>query len=379
MKRAFCTILFMLALLGVAAAQTPGISNISPTPIQVLGLPLLSPPVGPGVATVSLTGAQGPSSNTIYYWIVADFPIGNSNPAGPFAAFQAPATLSGSNFETVSWFSVAGAVTYDVLKTTTPQAPSGACACAVVVATSNLSVNDQSNSTSAYTVNTFNPASDLVILDNEATGVLGISGLTARQGISGTLFGYSDSQYVIIPSDCVMFATAGAFVANSAGSGGLTGPAMVRVAANNWVLQGITSAAANSIALNCDVNPMTRSTAGRGAKITAIQLFYGVQTTALTSITPPTLSTITYPATGAAAGATVASAGGTLTVTPGALQLATTASGVCYSENISLGTPITLNSALQRLNLEQIFNQTAAAATQLQFCGAVVYYTNIPM
>jgi hypothetical protein len=121
-----------------------------------------------------------------------------------------------------------------------------------------------------------------------------------------------------------------------------------------------------------------RLTSGRGIKVTGIQLFYGVQTTALTSITAPTISTLTYPATGAAAGVTIgSSAGGTLTVTP-TLQLATTTSGQCYSENISFGTPVFLTTANQRLTLEQIFNQTAAAATQLQFCGAVVLYTYVP-
>ena len=117
-------------------ARAQNISTIQPTPITAVGIPLTGAPQGPTSASVSLIGANGPTSNTIYYWIVSDFLIGNSNPAGPFYAYQAPATLSGSNYETVSWSSVQGAVTYDVLKTTTPQAPTGACACAVVIATS---------------------------------------------------------------------------------------------------------------------------------------------------------------------------------------------------------------------------------------------------
>lgn len=364
-------VLTMLPLM----AQNP----VQPQPqiVTTLSFPLINPPVPPPTLTIAINGAPGPSSSTVYYWLVADFPIGNSSPSGPFQAFNVPATLSGSNYEILNWPSVAGATTYDVLKTSTPSPPTGACACAVVVGTSALAVNDQSNSTLAYTVSTFAQTDALIQLDNEATGVPGISNLTARQ--TGALYQVPDGQFTVSPQACVLFLTAGAFAANDAGTGGLTAPAVTRVAANNWVLQAITTAAANSIALECDINPPTRITAGHGAKITSIQLLYGVQTTALTSITQPTLSTITYPATGGAAGATLASAGGSLTVTPGTLQLATTTSGQCYSENITLGTPLLLNTTNQRLTLEQIFNQSAAAATQLQICGAIVYYTNIPL
>jgi hypothetical protein len=374
MFRKLLSLILITALAALpGTAQNP--TQPQPQTATTLAFPLINPPVPPPTLNIAISGAPGPSSSTVFYWLVANFAIGNSSPSGPFQAFNVPTTLSGGNFEILNWPAVAGALTYDVLKTSTAAPPTGACACAVVVGTSAITVNDQSNSTSAYTVNTFASQSATVVIDNEGSGVNGVAGLVARQG--GALYQVPDGQYIIPPSDCGMFATVGAFAANPAGAGGLTAPGMVRVAANNWVLQGVTTAAANSIAVYCDLNPPTRTTAGRGAKITGIQLFYGVQTTALTSITAPTLSTVTYPATGAAAGATVGtSAGGTLTVTP-TLQLATTTSGQCYSENIALGTPITLNNTLQRLTIEQIFNQAAAAATQLQFCGAIVYYTNV--
>lgn len=366
----------IMALSLFSLAQNP--AQPQPQVATTLSFPLLNPPVPPPTLNIAINGAPGPSSSTVYYWLVSEFPIGNSSPSGPFQAFNVPTTLSGSNYEILNWPPVAGATGYDVLKTTTPVPPTGACACAVVINTASTTVNDQSNSTSAYTVNTFPITSAQIVLDNEASGVAGVAIPTARQG--GALLQVPDAMYTILPADCGMFMTAGAFAANSAGSGGLTGSALVRIAANNWVLQGVTTAVANSIAVECELNPITRSTAGRGAKITSIQLLYGVQTTALTSITAPTLSTITYPATGAAASATVGTlAGGTLTVTPGTLQLATTTSGQCYSENIALGTPLILNTTNQRLTLEQIFNQSAAAATQLQICGVVVYYTSIPL
>lgn len=366
----------IVALSLFSFAQNP--AQPQPQVATTLTFPLINPPVSPPTLNIAISGAPGPSSSTVFYWLVAEFPIGNSSPSGPFQAFNVPSTLSGSNYEILNWPSIDGATGYDVLKTTTPVPPTGACACAVVINTASATVNDQSNSTSAYTVNTFSLTSAQIVLDNEGSGALGVSIPTARQG--GALLQVPDGMYNLMPADCAMFTTAGAFAANTGGSGGLTGPALVRIAANNWVLQGITTAVANSIAVECDINPPARITAGRGVKITSIQLLYGVQTTALTSITAPTLSTVAYPATGGAAGATVGTlAGGTLTVTPGTLQLATTTSGQCYSENIALGTPIILNTTNQRLALEQIFNQSAAAATQLQICGAVIYYTSIPL
>lgn len=367
-----CSLISIVAMLAVPGlAQNP--NQPQPQTATTLAFPLLNPPQAPVNLNIATSGAPGPSSSTVFYWLVAEFPIGNSTPAGPFQAFNVPATLSGGNFEILNWPSVASATGYDVLKTTTNVAPTGACGCAVVINTAATTVNDQSNSTSAYTVTTFAPASVQVQLDNEATGVPGQSAITARQ--NGALYNTTDGQWALLPGDCVMFATAGAFAANSAGAGTITGPAVVRIAANNWLLQGITTAAANSLAVECDIDVPSRNTPGRGILITSVQLFYGVQTTALTSITPPTLNSLTYPATGAAAGITSASVPGGLTVTPGVLQLATTTSGQCYSENIKLATPFALVALNQRLTLEQIFNQAAAASTQLQFCGAIVYFS----
>lgn len=184
----------------------------------------------------------------------------------------------------------------------------------------------------------------------------------------------TDGAWNVPLGSCGINATTGALAA--AGTVAGTNPGPLFVAANNFVLQAVTTAAANVLKLDCDITPPARSTAGRGINITSIQVFYGVQTTALTSITAPTLSTVTFAATGGGAQGTVAAFGGTLAVTPGTLQLATTTTGQCYSENISLGTPIFVNTDLQRITVEQIFNQTGAAATTLQICGIRVYFTN---
>jgi hypothetical protein len=364
------TLLLVLALPGVAQLQ------------QTVQIPLASPPIAPSPqGPPYLVGLQGGPS-TYYFWGVSEFPIGNSPPSYLGAAVGAQATLSGSNYIVVTWNAVPGASSYDILETTTPIPPSGACNCAAAIGQSTLILNVQTNSLSAYTVNTFNPANNLITFDNEATGAAGISSLAMRQGSAGvgaSPFALPDSFFPVSPADCSFYLTAGAWAASPAGAGGLTAPAMVRTGGNNWVLQGTTTAAANSIALTCDIQLATRSTSLRGAKITAIQLFYGVQGNALTSITGATFASLTYPVTGASAGVTNnTSAGGTLSVTPSVLQLATTTSGQCYSENIALGTPLQVNTINQRLNIEQIFNQTGALATTLQFCGAIVYYSNSP-
>lgn len=190
----------------------------------------------------------------------------------------------------------------------------------------------------------------------------------------------TDASYVVPLGDCQVTIGAGTFAAavlTGAGNGAAN-PGPFRTAAGSTVLQAITTAATSALNLDCDLTPVTKLTTGKGAFINNIQIFYGVQTTALTSITAPTVQSLTYPATGAAAGLTNAAAGGALTVTP-TLQLTTTTSGQCFSENIALGTPINAFVDLQRLTVDQIFNQSAAAAQTLQICGVIVHYTNIPL
>src|ERR1700736_4760262 len=67
-------------------------------------LTLLNPPQQVPNASISVSG--GPGSATYYYWIVATTLIGNSSPAGPFPAYNAPSTLSGGNFNQIFWATV---------------------------------------------------------------------------------------------------------------------------------------------------------------------------------------------------------------------------------------------------------------------------------
>jgi hypothetical protein len=151
---------------------------------------------------------------------------------------------------------------------------------------------------------------------------------------------------------------------------------MVPVATNNVVHQFTTNATGGTSQITCDIPFDSHLDAGKGIVVTDVELFYGAQTTAISSIAAATVKTVTYPAStaaGVAAAGTVATAGGTYTVTPTTLQKATTTTGQCYDEKIAFGTPIALNTDNQKLTFEQVFTNSAAA-TVYQVCGLLVHY-----
>lgn len=139
--------LLLLPMVAAAQGQVPGSGPISPSQVT---LPLLNPPVAVTSGSVQLVGNPGP--NTLYLWIVAKYVIGNANPAGPFVLQNAPITLSSSNYAQLTWQPVAGALSYDILMTSTATQPSGSCGCAVATSQPPSSYNVQSSSLSGYTV-----------------------------------------------------------------------------------------------------------------------------------------------------------------------------------------------------------------------------------
>src|SRR5579863_4441586 len=165
-KRTICKSLLLVMVLACHAfAQTPPpvTTPLVTFPLSV-GVPF--PPTPGGPPSVSGT----PGTAVYYYWLVTESLAGNSAPSGPFAIYNAPNTLSGSNFVFVGWNPVPGAISYDVLRTTTTSTPGGACNCAVVVGTSSTTANDQSNALNSYTVATFQPQNFQLSLDNEVVG-----------------------------------------------------------------------------------------------------------------------------------------------------------------------------------------------------------------
>lgn len=190
----------------------------------------------------------------------------------------------------------------------------------------------------------------------------------------------TDGYYFVPPEQCHIALTTGTYAANPANCGGASAPGVCRAASGNPVLQLTTTAAANTTDMVCDITPPSRLTAGKGVTITAVDYLFGYQTTALTSIGTAVPNSVTYGAAGAAAQGTVASIGGALTVTAGTSHGtpgATTTGGQCYHESISFGTPYAVVVDSTRLTLQNTFVQSAAAATVLQICGAIVKYSNI--
>jgi hypothetical protein len=150
--------------------------------------------------------------------------------------------------------------------------------------------------------------------------------------------------------------------------------------ATGVVLQITTNTTAGTVDIGCNITPPGQQLfSSKGVQVTAVAFYYGIQTTAMSSIATAVLATDTYPAStaaGAAAAGTVAAL--TLgTVTPTSLQLTTTSSGACFNEKIPLATPLIMAVDNQQLFFDQVFTTAGSTATTIQVCDIVVYYNEI--
>jgi hypothetical protein len=177
-------VLLLVAGLGASAQDAAPISTNQLTfPFPTVGVPIAPQPLG--AAAVTGTPTAGNFFNyTYYFWLVSEFTLGNSAPSKAIPCYNAPQTLSGSNYCSFSWQAVPGANSYDVLMTTSPQAPGGTGNYAVTTGITSTSISVQSNSLSSYTVNTFVPASYGLSLTNEGTAA-NTTHLILRQQPSG--------------------------------------------------------------------------------------------------------------------------------------------------------------------------------------------------
>jgi hypothetical protein len=168
-------------LLAIAFALPAFADQLPAPPIRTsqIRLPLGTPAITPAtIASFSRVGDGGPQ--TFFYWIVTNTLLGSSSPVGPFQVRGIPNTLSGSNFVQVNVLLPPGAVSIDLLRTTLPIMPGGACACAVVIGNTTGVLTDQSNALGAYTVAPFDVATLELTIANEVTGA-GQSHLILRQ------------------------------------------------------------------------------------------------------------------------------------------------------------------------------------------------------
>lgn len=146
----------VILLSAAALAQSVAGNSISPTQVT---LPLVNPPVTVTSASVQLVGNPGPA--TLYFWIVSKFIIGNAGPGGPFILQQAPITLTSGNYAALSWQPAPGAISYDVLLTT-----SGTCNCALSIGQAGTTFTAQSATLLSYTVLSVDPNQYAITVQN---------------------------------------------------------------------------------------------------------------------------------------------------------------------------------------------------------------------
>jgi hypothetical protein len=146
------------------------VEQISPvSAIQTSDLEILSQALPPVTAVnAQVVGNPGPA--TYFYWVVANFSVGNAPPSLAAMIANAPNALSASNYVKIFWQPVPGAASYDLLRTTAPQLPSTPAAIAVGTAIAATSFSDQGAALASYTINT---APIQPELDFEAQGIQG--------------------------------------------------------------------------------------------------------------------------------------------------------------------------------------------------------------
>jgi hypothetical protein len=153
--RATIWILLASSLLHAQQGGQQNAPNSGPGQFTSTSWTLQNPPTLVGGVSLQLQGNPGPA--TLYFWIVANFTIGNSNVAGPFILNSAPNALSGSNYVAMSWQPPLGALTYDILLTNSSAVPTGQCSCAVTTGLTATTYNVTSNTTSSYNVTAVDP------------------------------------------------------------------------------------------------------------------------------------------------------------------------------------------------------------------------------
>lgn len=135
-------------------------------------------------ASIDIVGAPGQA--TWYFWASANYQLG-SVVSSLGSISNAPNTLTSGNYVSIIPDSYpAGVLTVDILATTGPLAPVGACNCAIATGLTSGGVSFQSNSLSSYTVSILNPQAFNLRLTNEVTGT-GATSLVLRNALTGAL------------------------------------------------------------------------------------------------------------------------------------------------------------------------------------------------
>jgi hypothetical protein len=122
---------------------------------------------GPGAVTgVNATVVGNVAQNTLYYWVVPVYPIGQGQISQQMIVSNAPGVLSASNYVRVSWNRAAGATGYFLLKTTTPTIPS-TCTCALLGPSNVTTYNDQGAGMAGFSYQPVGTATANITIDNQ--------------------------------------------------------------------------------------------------------------------------------------------------------------------------------------------------------------------
>lgn len=182
----------------------------------------------------------------------------------------------------------------------------------------------------------------------------------------------------VAPSSCAWSTTG-----TTTGTNGNTNTGASAVPTNQV---SVSAAGASVNTLTCSFsgqqfrNSTATQTLGRGTNITSIDVTYGVQTTALTSINGAAVSTITFPTPAASETASTVTP---VAITPTIAQssttgnLATTTAGSFRTSRLTLSSPLALNTDDQIVLVTEAFNQSASAAQIVNTMGILVHFQQV--
>ena len=130
---------------------------------QPLSLQVSSPA---SVSQVSTQYAGTGGQQQVCYFIIANYPIGQSAPSDPSCVFIGD-SITGAKTVRINWNPVTGVNSYDVLKIVgSPNIPSGSCTCALTTGITLTNATDTGGALSPYTLNAAPAVTDSIILNN---------------------------------------------------------------------------------------------------------------------------------------------------------------------------------------------------------------------
>ena len=180
----------------------------------------------------------------------ANHPIGSSFAGGPSLARNAPDNFNGSNFVTIVWGGLAGVSTYDVLRTTTSNFPSGQCTCAIATGLTATSFVNNTNTITNYTIASAPTANGFMRLDNEN---FAIPTLVFSPAINASIGGFTSTLIPHASSTGILVDSAGFSYSIVTGTGAsIAGPGVVIQSPATGAFRVLSGTGAWGITLSAD-------------------------------------------------------------------------------------------------------------------------------